>query len=168
MFNIHNAPRFAGIPIVGLALILAGCGSAPPAVSSSSEGKSTQLRAPAEAPKETPPIVKALADAAKSRDKAPGTVLSFETDPASPKIGPTKFKAHVVLNGKPVDKAVVKITTKMPEMKMDGPSGELKFEKNGSYVGSLDLTMGGRYEATLEVSFGTAHESLTRSCEVTH
>ena len=169
MFKIRFAPNFVGTSVISLAVIIAfsqaGCGSPPSATSAPSEAQPPKSQSTAELVQPKADDTKASPDSSPTKNGR--VTLAFVTDPASPKIGPTKFTAHVTVDGKPFNRATVKVTTKMPAMKMDGPSGALKPGKDGDYSGSLDLSMGGHYEATLDVTFEKVHETLTHSFEVT-
>jgi len=75
-------------------------------------------------------------------------------NPVNAKAGDVTFKATVTRDGKPVTNAKVMLKTSMPTMSMEGPDEDLKHTSGGVYVGKLNLSMGGYWQADVEVEVG--------------
>ena len=103
----------------------------------------------------------ATTNAATPTGVTPGTAtqagpfeVTLALDAPEPKVGDTSFKVTVTRDGKPVEDATVKLALTMPQMNMGGPDAMLPHTQGGVYAGKANLSMGGAYSTTVEVSAG--------------
>lgn len=86
------------------------------------------------------------------------------TEPATPTMGKTLFKAKVMRDGKPVTHADIRLNLTMPSMQMQGPELMLK-KVDDHYEGTANLNMAGEWRAEMTVKdvneTGTAKYNFT-------
>jgi hypothetical protein len=76
-------------------------------------------------------------------------VLSSE--PAEPTEGQVRFSAKVREGDEPVTDAAVELALSMPTMDMGGPTVMLRHAGEGEYEATVDLSMGGEWQAIVTV-----------------
>lgn len=153
--------------LILLALLMIGCGKkAQESPVAEAPVRLPQGKLTAQPPAPTPVPEKPTGPVLGKKQEGKSFAVIFSTVPESPKVGVNTFTAQVLDHDKPVEGAVVKVTTEMPAMKMSGPTAELKPGKPGTYVGKIDLSMGGVYRLKVDVTAGSSHEEIPYDIEV--
>lgn len=157
MKHLFGASLFVGT--LALGWTLAGCGNnqeqtATPIGNTPTNSTATNA---ADAPTSTPETGAALG----TPQEAGPFQVTLSLKPAQPKVGDARFTAKVTRDGQPVTNGTVKLDTSMPTMNMGDPDTALKHTRGGVYEGTLNLSMGGYWEAKVIISAGGATGTAT-------
>lgn len=87
--------------------------------------------------------------------------VSLSSKPSRPELGKNSLDIQIRDKaGKPVSDAQVTLTASMPGMKMSTDDDIIQTEnkKNGHYAGTVDLSMGGKWQVTVHIKQGHTKE----------
>jgi len=86
---------------------------------------------------------------------APPLMIAVQFAPNPPKRGPETITVRLQdAQSRPVNGAIVRISTAMPAMSMTGPTGRAVSRGNGTYVTAMNLTFTTRWYFTITAQFG--------------
>lgn len=77
--------------------------------------------------------------------------ITLTAQPSELKVGKATFSAKILHHGEPTEGATVRLMLSMPKMNMGGPTRELTHKGGGVYVGEVELSMGGEWQAKVSV-----------------
>lgn len=159
---------FAALTLIGLTLLFAaGCGQKEIAESAADAPAPRGAAAPAVSTASTPTSLPGSpSGAALAEENAAGPfTVTLTTEPERPTEGETALTAVVTRGGQPVTDAHIQLNLSMPTMNMGGPEVEMKHAEGGRYTAKANLSMGGAWEAKVEVHQGD--QTGTATCNFT-